>query len=67
MRLLPKEQWIAVVESGVLLLSAWGSGPDGDLRHWLKFETSGPRENCACLNDLEGVLIDVVDRAAVTE
>lgn len=28
LRLLPKERWVAVMENGVLLLSAWGNGPD---------------------------------------
>lgn len=65
MRLLPIEQWVVAIEGDSLVLSAWGHGSDGDLRHWIKFDPSHPVEDRTCIDDLKGVFVNFVHAAPV--
>lgn len=60
-KLLPKDQWAVSVQGGSILLSAWVNGPKEDIRHWVSFAPLHPADDRVCLDDLEGVFVDVVN------
>lgn len=66
MRQLPREDWILSVREGSIYLSGWTSGPEEDIRYWVKFDPSSPFDDRICLDNLKGVVVDIIHSTAVS-
>lgn len=66
MKLLSVDQWRVRVDGADLHLSAWGNGPNDGTRYWVRFEKLDSTNYLACADDLEGIIVDEIDAAALT-
>ena len=65
MRRLPRKDRILSVWEVSIYLSGWVGGPDEGIRYWVKFDPSSPFEGRICLDNLNGVVVDIIHSPAI--